>query len=320
MPRKLVIFGNGLGMATDPIHFNLTNAIRDVWGMPNVLNEHQKALICRCTGQQDQHPAGEEDLGILHQAVAACKVLNDIGPNDIHWLSPEGQEFPEAISKFIHKIATRLHNYDGPTNWDFFDSLATFVRSTRSHIATLNYDRLIYSHFIDSGILSGYGGTLVDGILNSGFAQENLERRWNRDFGYYLHLHGSPLFMEHLETIYKLQRHELNLNMDRFGSHIVLTHVKYKSSVINSSPILSAYWNYLFKCLTEVSEILLFGYSGCDDHLNLIISNNATGKRIRIIEWAGNGNQQTRAWFWHQKLNTDVEIDHLENITSFRDW
>lgn len=83
MPRKLIIFGNGLGMATDPNHFLLANAIRDVWQMPNVLSDYQKDLICRCTGRQGRHPAGEEELGTLHQAVAACKTLNEISHNDI---------------------------------------------------------------------------------------------------------------------------------------------------------------------------------------------------------------------------------------------
>jgi hypothetical protein len=322
MPRKLIIFGNGIGMATDPVHFSLTNALADIWNHPTILSAVHKELICRCTGSTTgSAPTGEHELDILHQAVAACSRLNGIGGGNIHWLSEDGAQFPFAISRFLHKVAIRLHNYQGQINQEFFNSLAQFVHRTNSHIATLNYDRLIYSHFIDCGLLAGYNGTLIDGIVNEGFHEDRLQRRYGRNFGYYLHLHGSPLFLEHLGTIYKLQRHQLELDMEKYGEHIVLTHVTHKASVINDSYLLSTYWKYLSMCLPEAEEVILFGYSGEDLHLNTLLSSHAQSKPFRIIEWEGAGVDYTRPWYWSQKLGiNNPNIVRLDNITNFRDW
>ncbi|MFZ6773714.1 hypothetical protein ACO0LB_13440 [Undibacterium sp. SXout7W] len=44
MPRKLVIFGNGLGMAIDPVHFSLQPALEEIWERDNFLSNAQKQL------------------------------------------------------------------------------------------------------------------------------------------------------------------------------------------------------------------------------------------------------------------------------------
>jgi hypothetical protein len=320
MARKLIIFGNGVGMATDPNHFSLANAMADVWNMPGLFTEEQKHLISRCTGVPGSAPNSEDQLDTLHQAVGACRTLNDIAPGDIHWLSQDGQQFPEAISRYLHKVAIRLHNYEGNINEEFFLHLSNYIKQTKSHVATLNYDRLLYSYFIDSGVLSGYGGCLVDGIVGAGFDANNLIRRYGRTFGYYLHLHGSPLFLDHLGTIYKLGRHQLSLNMARHSSHIVLTHVKHKISVINQSPILEVYWQYLQASITECEEIILFGYSGLDNHLNILLTSLSQNKKIKVIEWIGAGDSATRAFFWRTTLGFDIDLTQLDNITDFRNW
>jgi hypothetical protein len=74
--------------------------------------------------------------------------------------------------------------------------LINFVSSTKSHVATLNYDKLLYEEFINAGICSGFSGQLVDGFTSSGFDSSNLVRLYGRNFGYYMHLHGSPLFKD----------------------------------------------------------------------------------------------------------------------------
>ncbi|WP_229699118.1 DUF4917 family protein, partial [Pseudomonas syringae] len=322
MARKLLIFGNGIGMATDPQHFSLARAMGHVWETPGILLDAHKHLICRCTGIQGQHPIAEDNLDVLHQVVTACRMLNGIAEDEVHWLSEDGRQFPDAIARYLHKVAISLHEYEGPKNEEFFASLSNFVMRTNSHVATLNYDKLIYSHFIQAGVLSGFNGSLVDGITTgSGFSEDNLERRWSNTFGYYMHLHGSPLFFDHLESVYKLSRGSLHLGMEEFGRHIVLTHVQHKTSVINSSSILSSYWKYLSRAITEVENIVLFGYSGLDNHLNDLLRSTAADKHIKIVEWDGDGVPvDQRAWFWSLKLGKQVQIVRLPNITEFNDW
>lgn len=320
MPRKLIIFGNGLGMSLCPDHFSLQNALENIWNRRGVLTDEQKQLIARCLGK-DGPPEGEDELDLLHQAISYCKSLNRIGDGDIHWLTEDGQSFPEITAKYIHKVATLLHNYDGELPHEFYEPLIEFVKNTKSHVATLNYDKLLYNSFIDNNVFNGYSGYLVDGMIDQGFSSETLVRMYGNNFGYYLHLHGSPLFVERGNSITKLSRQNLTLNRDESSQHIVLTHVKHKPAVISASEALSTYWSYLRLALEEVEEVILFGYSGLDKHLNELLKPYLKHTRNRIIEWDGAGTQDERDAFWLSELGSDLtSVVRLNNITDFDDW
>lgn len=319
MVRKLLIFGNGLGMAIDHEHFSLTNALTDVWENYDFLDDAEKELIERCL-EHEGAPEGEHELDTLYQAVTHCSELSRIGDGDIHWLTEYGLDFPNITSIYLHKVATRLHEFDGNLPIGFENSVVDYVRETKSHVATLNYDKLLYQSLIENEILSGFDGTLVDGMLNRGFDEKALERRYGKDFGYYLHLHGSPLFYEHRGNVRKWQRHELDIYRDEASKHIVLTHVRRKPSVIASSKVLSTYWSYLSFALAEAEEIILFGYSGMDDHLNLMLRPYRAIKNIKVVEWSGAGNEGERERYWWRIFNGSVDLVRLDDITSFRDW
>ncbi|EJG0317489.1 hypothetical protein DBT88_RS23950, partial [Vibrio parahaemolyticus] len=140
------------------------------------------------------------------------------------------------------------------------------------------------------------------------------------DFGYYLHLHGSPLFMEHEGNIVKLSRDRLNLDRDIPSKHIVLTHVKHKPSVIAASHALSIYWDYLQFALSEAEEIILFGYSGFDTHLNMLLKPYLKGIPLRVVEWSGAGEQVERETYWARCLGRAVAVERLDNISDFVAW
>jgi hypothetical protein len=318
--RKLLIFGNGIGMALDSHHFSLPRALKSVWDADGILTPEQKELICRCIGH-DGAPNGEDELDDLHLAVTSCETLKNIGNGEVHWLSEDGKSFPEMTARYIHKVATDLHNYKGELPTEFVNQLVGFVKDTTSHVATLNYDKLLYISFIENDICNGYDGYLVDGMtVNKGFAEENLERRVGRDFGYYLHLHGSPLFIEREEKITKLKRDELTMECDVVGRHIVLTHVKHKPEVIAASNVLSAYWNFLRFAISEVEEVVLFGYSGQDKHLNQLIRPYVKHIPVKVVEWAGAGDFKDRQDYWKDEFGANTQVFHLDNILDFRDW
>lgn len=322
MPRKTLIFGNGLGMALDPRHFSLNRALSDVWENPRHLPVVQKDLVGRCVGDDGQAPQGEEQLDTLHVVVAACNMLNKIGDEEVHWLSEEGQEFPAAVAKYIHRVASNLHLYDDPLPDTFLTPLFEFVRETRSNIATLNYDRLLYGAFIDHGFMNGYRGLLVDGMIDGGFGADTLERRYGNNFGYYLHLHGSPLFYDDRNGFArKMTRDRLTMNSAEISNHIVLTHVTHKRSVIDASDVLSTYWDYLHDCCHEVEEIIVFGYSGGDTHLNEVLAAYARTAAIRVIEWRGAGTRRERERFWQRILRTEhFDLVREANVLDFTDW
>lgn len=320
MTRKLLIFGNGLGMALDPQHFSLTNALDEIWNLDDFLTDVQKALIERCLNKIGP-PESEEELNTLHYVVTYCKELNKVGDENNHWLTEDGQEFPTITAKYIHKVATYLHNYNGDLPEAFSTSLINFIKETKSHVATLNYDKLIYDKFIENDVLDGFNGKLVDGMLDRGFSSDALERKFDHDFGYYLHLHGSPLFINQGNSIVKIPRRFLTLNRDEATEHIVLTHVNHKPSVIAASHALSTYWDYLQFAISEVEEIILFGYSGLDLHLNRLIKPYLPTKTLRIIEWSGAGTTDERSRFWVRKFGHNVaDLIRLDDITTFTQW
>ncbi|WOE83122.1 hypothetical protein [Aeromonas veronii] len=319
MDRKLIIFGNGLGMALDPIHFSLKSALEYVWNENGTLTIESKRLIER-TLERTGAPSGEDELDKLHLAVAYCKALNRIGDGNVHWLTQHGQNFPGITAIYMHKVATKLHNYNGALPEIFEGKLVEFIRETRSHVATLNYDKLLYNSFIDNGILNGYDGCLVDGMLGRGFSADALERRPGKIFGYYLHLHGSPLFVNRHGDIVKLSRQEMLVSRTEASEHIVLTHVKHKPSVIAASDVLSAYWDYLRFALSEVEEIILFGYSGFDNHLNSLLRPYLNVTTLRVVEWSGAGEQIERERYWRRIFGKDVTVVRLNNITDFTQW
>ena len=326
MPRKTLVFGNGLGMALDPRHFSLTNAMADVWNDPFAISDIHKDLISQCMGAVGAIPQREDQLDPLHLVISACKTLCSINRSqrmNVHWLSQEGLQFPIAVGNYIHKVATRLHLYHGELPRPFLEPLIRFVRNTKSHIATLNYDKLLYGAFLDANLMGAYNTTtLVDGMVGAGFSSDALVRLYNNNFGYYLHLHGSPLFFDHHGLARKRDRNELDPHSPEGSDHIVLTHVRHKRSVIGSSIVLSTYWNYLNFSLNESQEIIVFGYSGEDSHLNDVIAAHAQSKHIVIVEWSGIGQtQQQRLDYWAQKFKTtNFHHYYLANILTFTQW
>lgn len=320
MARKTIIVGNGLSLALNNEHFLLANAIQHIWDDPEILGVDEKRCILQCLIREGNHPPeGEHELDVLQLAVTACGFLARLEGEELLWLSNHGRDFPETISKFIHKVATQLHLYEGNLPDAFIEPLCEFLRVTKSHIATLNYDRLLYDEICDRGLVKGYSGYLVDGMLNAGFKPDNLKRNRGRNFGYYLHLHGSPLFHGN-ENPKKLRRGALNMATECDREHIVLTHIKHKMSVVESSVVLSAYWEYFGGALSESDEIILIGYGGLDEHLNQRVKAVSQGKRLRIVEWDRSGERNVRERFWQNRLGSGIELVQLENILEFVDW
>lgn len=256
---------------------------------------------------------------MLQLVVSSCDFLGRMGRGGAHWLSEYGQPFPAAVRKLLYQTALQFHQREMALPMDFAKPLAAFLHASQSHVATLNYDNLLYQRMIEAHVLNGYAGALVDGLLPSGFSPENLERRWGRNFGYYLHLHGSPLFVDHDDVVRKLAQAELRADGDVVGSHVVLTHVKHKPTVIAASRLLRSYWQHLELALGESEEVILFGYGGADTHLNELLELRSP-ETVRVVEWEGSGEQGQREAFWMEVLGKEVVLIRMENILQFSAW
>lgn len=72
--------------------------------------------------------------------------------------------------------------------------------------------------------------------------------------------------------------------------------------------------------LSEATEVILFGYSGFDNHLNMLLRPYLNAKALRIVEWSGAGEQQEREQYWESKLGQAEAVVRLDNVTEFVDW
>jgi hypothetical protein len=198
--RKLLIFGNGLGRSLDGNFFSLENALQAAWDDKSLLDESQKALIRQCLPDEvlEDDPAvapkSEDQLDRLQMVLAACdEIRKHEFEGGTSWLTEIGKKFPSAIRSYIHGTACHFHTgpYVLPDN--FAKPLQAHVLEHRSHIATLNYDELLYRSFIGTEVFSGYSCS-IDGF-NREFDPDNLRRTRPSSQAFYLHLHGSPLFV-----------------------------------------------------------------------------------------------------------------------------
>lgn len=330
---KLYLFGNGLGMALDPQAYDLTNCLHNAWS-DGLLNNDQKALITACLPKGIIEPMSEEHLGEMQAAVAACEILLKVKTKSRnHWLTSNGQNFPFAVKRYVFEVARQMytashsdpkkHNQHCELPDNFVNDLAIAVNLSKSHVATLNYDGLLSSAFEKLGLLGMQESVLRDGFVKENFARSNLFRP-NESGGWYLHLHGSPLFSSISNgTHRKISSKSLYSNsktLKYVGQHVVLTHAKHKMSIIRASEILDTYWEFLNLAVDQSTEILLFGYSGNDIHLNRLLSQRRASKNVRVVEWLGAGKRENRESFWAKQLGDSVELVQKEDVLTFSDW
>lgn len=330
--RSLYIFGNGLGMAISPESFNLTNALIDAWNN-GMLDLVQKDLISACLPEDVQKPTSEEQLAKLQDTVNACETLLSIrDTGNGHWLSEKGRDFPDAVYKLTYAVGRKMHLAKHLTGEikgepcrvpeEFIAPLIQKIRDTGSHVATLNYDSLLLKAFQNAGLLAGDRPVLLDGFVDNAFNRTNLFRKKGIG-GWYLHLHGSPLFTGKVGDKPRkiVESTIIRKDIPKFsGRHIVLTHFTHKPRIISASEILSIYWEFLQMALDESERLVIFGYSGNDIHLNRLISQARAKKTVIVVDWLGSGSTDIRQAFWDDQLGGEVKLHLLEDVLTFINW
>jgi len=300
------------------------------------LAEEDKKIICFNKGKI---PRSEAELEDHHKVLSACRHLITVG-SSLNCLSDIGKKFPNIYQNFIYQVAKYFYDYEVDSKNAVFNIFNSFIENlisyinevNRCHIATLNYDKLLYKNLIERDILKGYDGCLVDGIYkySSGFRPENLIPFSYHDFGWYMHLHGSPAFNTQADgTINKCSSNEMPETFttdDSQHNHIVLANTESKPYIIANSKLLDWYFNFFVTALAESNVLILFGYSGCDKHINFEIKKRLSNKKppqIIIIEWNGNSNENERQIFWKKELcpdnckNNPLKLKRMENILNY---
>lgn len=336
--RKLIIFGNGLGRALDESYFDFAEGMHKAWTSESGLSEEEKIILRSALGETclETGPSHEDDLLGIQIAQTACSLITHLvgGENISLWLTENALKVERAIEKYVFQVANYFQSYEFAEfddNWrNFTGHFCSFVHSSKSHVATLNYDSLLYSVFNERitfdgrtipRLCDGFSGTLLDGYTSRrGFCEENFER-YSASKSFYLHLHGSPLFVENSEgKIVKRQRSEAN-TLPESRCHVVLAHGELKPNVIAESPVLSLYWKMLNEAIREAGEIVVFGYGGGDNHLNDKLKRRAGDIYVHVVEYeAPDETTSEREQYWKGLLGGSVRVSRLPNILMFRDW
>ncbi len=335
MEAITIVIGNGIGMALDSQYFTLETGAKKVW---ETFSDEERKII-NLDSSIDEPPYKENELEEHHLIFNAIKQLKE-KTTEINWLSLEGIKFSEIYKKFIFKLAKHFFYFNdlaGNNRYDNFTKRLTefitggFTQNSRCHIATLNYDKLLYKALWDAQLLKGYKNIgLVDGLLDSGFERNNLERTSSYNFGWYLHLHGSPLFYTNKNNIiFKNSIDDQLIESEEYKrNHIVLASPKHKPSIIANSELLSVYFEFFNLALRESNQVIVFGYGGNDFHVNAAIKNWVNFKiknnekiSLQVIE-CGNKACQERDIFWRERLvgqidGVDFVLELLPNILDF---
>jgi hypothetical protein len=317
--RNTIIFGNGLGMALDNEYFLLESGLKTIWNTSDNLTEDHKRLIRTALPDPNcEYPKSEEMLADIQLAIFASQILKVIEKGKEEWLSEKSRGLIPAFKKYVHQVGMYFQagNHELPKKFTY--PLSQYLKKTRSHIGVLNYDDLLYNALISTNILNGYYGTLIDGYSNCEFNPKSLDKYRKYDLGFFLNLHGSPLFVGN-RKVYGKEKKNLEANDE---SHIVLTHSKYKQNIILQSEILSEYWRRLEEALNESEKLVLFGYSGKDDHLNILICTHFKQKEISVIEWDDGDDLSLRENYWGRQLDREMKnnVMRMSDILGFTDW
>lgn len=315
----------------------MERVLREAWQAEDVLTNRQKQLIQHCLPADvlegnERAPTSEADLNNLHRVLSACDTIKEfeerIPGEDGNWLNANGIEFPPAIRRYIHNAACRF-NHDDPEILGgvgrslpegFQASLRAFIMASGGHVATLNYDDLLYDCFTDTEVF--YQRRLRDGFLNGRFDFSTHQQLMdpNRE-GWFFHLHGSPLFVNRQNEPCKITRAQLGDYMGNESSHLVLTSVRHKRAVIQSSEILKAYWSKLGNIVPTCSNVVLLGYGGEDTHLNDLLLKLSPEAHLRIVEYDDGAEELQRVNFWRDATGKhDIDLIRLPNVLSFRQW
>ncbi|MBO6898615.1 MAG: hypothetical protein JJ868_14680 [Shimia sp.] len=331
MTKQTLLFGNGLGRSFDNDFYSLERALNTSWDAEDVLDDNQRTLICNCLDDDLlegdlKAPTAEEDLRDLQRVLNACDTIKSfeekIGTGDEGWLNGHGRQFPVAIRKYFHHAATQFHSADKRLPNDFANDLRAFVREARPNIATLNYDDLLYECFTETDIFNQH--MLRDGFFQNFDIATHTQYYDANTEGWFLHLHGSPLFVTRNGVARKLLRAQLNTYMGTNSVHLVLTNAKSKPSVIANSTILSAYWKKLAWAFSQPCQLTLVGYGGGDLHLNKLIRDSKGMECVRVVCRNADDSKENQEEHWKNTLRLPAEVNleciFVDDILDFDKW
>ena len=338
MKQNVIIFGNGIGMAINNTSFGLAEGLKHGW---NKLKDYEQQLLEYCLSIKSCNipPTSEKDLDIAYLTATSTRLLRSIeednqSPNtwlangnkqrDFHFILRRYSSF--VAEYFFDKMQSYVFTPQAPLVDAFLERLVRHIKSSRDHVATLNYDTALYEKFVDNGICKNTS-YLIDGMVDSGFDVSNVRDIKQRNkCGYYFHLHGSIYLFENDSPGNPIKRNRAQLgsvstlDYESLTKTIVLAAIEHKPLIIEESNLLKGYWSLLREEMYSAEKLTLFGYSGGDDHLNELINevSRLSQIEINIIQWCNSPKQKAD---WDKVFpSKSFNLIHFNNILEFSNW
>lgn len=323
-PTVITYFiGNGIGMAlniTDEDNqniFSLEYAMKQAY--QNSQNKSElKTVITNIAGECP--PKDEDELRHLQRWLWSIEkeIINDENNKSLikeyffdiaHWFS---DIYFDKENKVLKSSSQKTINESSSNDFSSFIKYLSkrIIESSENkekiHIATSNYDKLLYSGFYAQEIFNKKGTKY---LLCDAPKIAPIDGPW------FLHLHGTLLFNTNEDGIPSKSDifKDLKKNWNK-REHFILTDRNFKHSKILESPILKKYWE-IFKdrVLKETSKLIIIGYGGNDPHINDAIRNSAV-REIHVLEYDKKGfKKAVRTQFWESKFKNSKS--DTKNIT-----
>lgn len=154
-------------MALNEEYFRLSAGLENAWNCsPNFTPDHKLLVASAIPSVSDEEcPKSEEQLDQLQMALLALKFLRSLeSKKSAEWLNKISRELPQAFQTFIHAAAVYFHDSGKALPPQFIENLAQFINDSKSHVALLNYDNLLYDALTEAEILKGYSGRLIESL------------------------------------------------------------------------------------------------------------------------------------------------------------
>lgn len=344
--KVLVFIANGVGRAVDSELLTLSSGIEK--GLKS-LNNTEKDIIKEFISLYTKDDISAENITNVinneeNEILAYINMVSMLtrmiktgkGKLKERFVSQQFGDLANTINKFIYNVADSYNtekikrNGIYPENFEgFAQSLGGFIYKNKAHLATTNYDDLLYRYFLDVQIKTGENTEAFimnpskNTILSDGFTKTNSGIQFdfsNHDLNstsWYMHLHGSSRFHSKFGSgnVFKsYKKYDSN-----HVPHIILNHFNLKEFEINLNPILHRYFDLFGKALAKINALYIIGYGGYDKHINNIVMNANDKCKIIIIERAQQDMNKNDLWRDLKSSNLDITLENsFENILDYR--
>lgn len=251
----------------------------------------------------------EDNIGFLRDSIELNNDLN---------LKKEYIIFKKNVIDNILNVSKPIKNHNSDLFWKA-------LIEKKPHIATLNYDPIIYRKLMpDESIKKEY----TDGFIrknendqlkfNSSFLKSNYFRKKKC----YLHLHGSCLFnMAEHDIVKELLANARNNNMES-EALIVLTSSMKKYSEVHSehkfNNILHAYNKIFEDIVSRCDRLTILGYGASDLYLNETISEalliNKNQPKIYFIETFNDSGEKNYNAFKKYLIESSLDSNKIKIV------